>query len=250
MDYITAISLLIILALLPWSLYFIYYSKLKTKHIEMFIVGAVGWLGALLFRLPILTWVNQTGNLWLIITVSPLLAGIFEEGVRFLLVRKTIKPENLVGAVLSFGIGWGTGEILVLHTLTLVNLMIIIAFNISVPGMSPLPPPDQLFYVGLIGCYERWIAVAAHVAFTLIIIKAVPKRYLYLATAILGHFILDFGVVLVLYLIKDAILVEVTATALAVGLYLLLAYLKLPLKEIFTKPTEESLTIVSIFSNS
>ena len=242
MDYITAISLLIILALVPWSLYFIYYSKLKTKHIEMFIVGAVGWLVALLLRLPILTLVNQTGNLWLIIFISPLLAGVFEESVRFLLIRKTIKPESLVGFVLSFGIGWGIGEILVLHTLSLVNLMIIIAFNISVPGMPPLPSPDQLFYLGLLGCYERWIAVAAHVAFTLIIIRAVPRRYTYLLAAVFGHFLLDFGVVIVLYLVKNVVLVEVAATILTAGLYLFLVYLRLPLRDIFTRPTDVPLT--------
>ena len=237
MDYLTALLLLIILALLPWSIYFIYYSRLKTNYIEMFIVGAVGWFVALLLRLPLVTWVNQTGNLLLIVIISPLLAGIFEETIRFLLVRKTIKPEALAGLVLSFGIGWGIGEILLLHTLTLINLMIVIALNINVPGMATLPPPDQLFYTGLLGCYERWIAVSAHVAFTFIVFKAIPKKYTYLTIAILGHFFLDFGTVVTLYLFKNVVLVELIATAVTVFLYLILLYLKLPLKDIFTTPT-------------
>lgn len=201
MDYTTAIILIILLALVFWLAYFGYISKLKFSYIVGFIIGGVGWTIALFLRLPILTYIQNLVYVEhilppiVILIVGPAFAGIFEESFRYLFAKKWNFINKTNGEVIGFGIGWGVFEILLIHTLTWINIMMLIMLGIDIPGLTPLPTPDALFWMGIIGSYERNMAVAFHISLTIIIAKALVDRK-YLIIAIILHALGDFLVVL------------------------------------------------------
>ena len=219
MDYFTGFIILILLGFLPWLLYFIYYSELKDTYLKYFIIGGVGWLVALFLRLPLL----QISMLFLYNAIlrgalAAILAGIFEEGFRYIFLLKSKIASEKIGSVVSFGIGWGIFEVWVVHSLALVSYILLISTGYH---PSNIPSPDSLLVTGMAGVVERWVAVAAHVLFTLIVIKSlVTKNYIFLGVAVFFHALLDFVAVISLTFIGNLWLIEFTFFLLVLAYYI------------------------------
>ncbi|MHA1469875.1 MAG: YhfC family glutamic-type intramembrane protease [Candidatus Asgardarchaeia archaeon] len=235
MDYVPVIITLIVLAFLPWLLFFVYYSKLKGEHLKLFVIAGAGWLVALILRLPILYGTSFILDLLMYYVMSAILAGVFEESFRYILAKKLTLDERTNGEILSFGIGWGIFEVWVLHTSNLTTLLILILMNISIPGMPVIPPPEQLFISGMAGVVERWIAVSFHVIATLVITKALlNKNYLWIA--IILHSVLDLIAVLSSFIELNIWLIELNLLITVMLIYILIHIaFKLNVIALFTK---------------
>jgi uncharacterized membrane protein YhfC len=154
-----------------------------------FVAGAVGWTLALV-RGPILqvlgdaflrSWIVSAGAVaatYISIGISSISAGLFEEGVRYLLVKKIQRIRKDSRHVLSMGLGWGLGEAVLIYTVSVVSAVYFRGFS---------PPHTSL----LLGALERNIATALHVGLTFMIWRAeADLRFLPVAMGI--HFLIDF----------------------------------------------------------
>ena len=135
---------------------------------------------------------------------------IFEEGFRYYLLRR--RPAFRAGrpALLSFGLGWGVGEALI----------------VLVPALALLPlfpgaPPSALEV--LPGVLERNLAIVGHVALTFIVLHAVTRGRGLLGLAIGLHFALNGAAVSVFLLTGDIVLGGIVVAGM-VGLILVLAW--------------------------
>ncbi len=236
MDYISILIIIILIALLPWICFYCYYSKLRRSQLKLFLLGGIGWLAALILRVPILTATYPILDITIQITIAATLAGVFEESFRFLFAKSFLKGEIKNEDVLSFGIGWGVVEILILHTLTMVILLIAVIYNIP---EIPVPPLEKLISEGFAGAFERIIAVALHVALTILIVKSLKNKILFLF-AIIYHALVDFIAGFGYYVFDIPIWsLEFLFVILTLILYgIIHVYLKKDVRDFFLKPEE------------
>lgn len=179
----------ILIALIPAFALSIYLARRMKSMWLVFIVGAIGWTVALI-RGPILqelakaflrSWILSTGAMaapYISTAINSLFAGVFEEGIRYGLVKKIKRARADSRHVLLFGLGWGFGEAVLIYALPIVSA-------VYLRGLS-LP-----FTSVLLGALERNMAIAIHVGMTFMILQAVTDvRYLFIAIGV--HFTVDF----------------------------------------------------------
>lgn len=164
-DYGTSIIWVgILIALVPAFALFVYIARGKKSMWLIFAIGAVGWTVALV-RAPILdglgevflrNWIRSAGALaapYIATGVNALFAGLFEEGIRYGLVKKVQRTRADSKHVLSFGLGWGFGEALLIYALAIVSAVYLQGRSIPFPSL-------------LLGALERNITIALHVGLT------------------------------------------------------------------------------------
>ena len=186
----------ILIALLPAFVLFLYVARLRKDLWVMFTLGAVGWTTALFARLPILNMINNMNSTILILTISSLLAGIFEEGIRYLMIYGTRKIKSFRfdwKYILVFGLGWGFCEALILYAASIISIVYIQGSNVS-------------FFDALPGAVERNTSVIFHVSATFIVYKAVisivKKRAAFIAVAIALHSTFNLFAVELAYVLR------------------------------------------------
>ena len=136
------------------------------------LVGGGGWLAAYLLRLPVLIALTTLGPLARSIIAS-ILAGIFEEGLRYLLMRVRMKSSYSLKRASAFGLGWGLTEALLIFC---VNVPLAVA--VTGYGWLELMP----------GAVERNIAIIFHVAASCIIaVSLATARWPYMLIAVGLH---------------------------------------------------------------
>ncbi|WP_433747214.1 YhfC family intramembrane metalloprotease [Falsibacillus pallidus] len=139
-------------------------------------------------------------------------AGIFEEMGRFILFVWLLKKYRDYKSGISFGIGWGGIEAVIL-TLMIVLPNIIFAFMLNagvldstigkeMPAETLKTLKDGLLSNGvsfyLLACVERLAAVFMQLAFSLLVLLGVKKkRFSYVIYAIIIHAAVDFPLVFV-----------------------------------------------------
>lgn len=161
-----------ILVFLPLFILGFYLGRNAPK---LLLFGGMGWVLALILRIvPLNLFQLLVQDLVVVIGYSAILAGLFEEGMRFWLVKRTKTSDFKAG--LTFGLGWGVAEALVIY----------------LPSVLLSPTVSSLVLLDLLpGVLERYMAVLAHVALTFIVIKAISYRE-YLVVAIVAHAVLDW----------------------------------------------------------
>lgn len=218
----------ILLALLPALAVFVYYSKLRKYCIISFLIGGLGWFTALILRqqillIPLSMYGIGVSQILSYIILASVLAGVFEEGIRYLLMKYFNSIRIDWRSILSMGLGWGFTEALMIYGLSIGAFIFL--FNQPLSFLDLLP-----------GALERNSTVLFHVALGFIVYKAFKnRRYLLLAVGI--HFLLDFTAVLLWMSLSIVWLVElfIFLTALATAYY---AYL-INKKEFMSKKKEE-----------
>jgi hypothetical protein len=185
-----------------------------------FAIGAIGWTVALFARLPILDVINNLGSITLIFTIASLLAGIFEEGTRYILIHgikyatKRFKTFEINWKhVLAFGLGWGFIEALLLYAVNIISAVYVQEYNIS-------------FFDVLPGAVERNSAVIFHVAVTFIAYKAVISRIklkiVFVALAMTLHFAFNFIAGMLAYALGLSVwYIEIPLLAISISIALL-----------------------------
>lgn len=152
---------------------------------KLLLLGGVGWTLALILRIiPLNLFQLLVGDILVVIIYSAVLAGLFEECMRFWLVKRTKTSDFRAG--LTFGLGWGIAEALV----------------IFFPSVLLSPTALTISFLDLLpGVFERYVAVLAHVALTFIIMKSILYRE-YLILAIVAHAVLDLIAGLTYYVMR------------------------------------------------
>ncbi|MEM3142140.1 MAG: YhfC family glutamic-type intramembrane protease [Zestosphaera sp.] len=181
---------LILVALLPGLSTLAYFIKTKKTNLVLLLLGGGGWLIALLARTPILYALSNTIERTAYLVVASYSAGLFEESLRYL-VLKTPLSKKLTEDAVALGLSWGLTEALFIYVLP-----ITIYTPVGYSLLELLP-----------GALERNIALLGHIVFSLIVLKALSK-IIYLPASMLAHGSLNIVGVVTLDLTKNVWLTE------------------------------------------
>ncbi|MFX1576534.1 MAG: YhfC family glutamic-type intramembrane protease [Promethearchaeota archaeon] len=189
-----------LLAIFPALILFLYIARFKGSMWISALLGGIFWLLALLARTPILLalelWAITVPPLFnvllaaILIFTGALLAGLFEEGIKYGFLYKFPQFVKTLKHALCFGLGWGLCEALLLYVLTVLTYGFLYEWLITI---ITLPTESEFIFSFLLGAVERNIAIAFHVSATILVALAVwHRRYIFAVLAILFHFLFDF----------------------------------------------------------
>lgn len=197
--------------------------KVKThEKILPVVVGAVTWLlFAIILKLapayfllradnPVAKTIS--GNIWYTMILAGVLAGVFEETGRFVAFKTVLKKYEQRRSSISYGIGHGGFESVYvgfqMFMMAVMGIMINSgmgdqltagADEAMIATMTAQLTQYSQLTIGecLLGVFERIPAIAAHIAFSVLVFAAVKdKRYLWLyPLAIVIHAFVDFSIV-------------------------------------------------------
>ena len=193
MDVLIAIPILI--AIIPGFISLILIAKTNSKLWIIALVGGGGWLIASILRLPILNALRGIDS-ELYILFAALLAGIFEETIRYLTTKKIIDVSNKRLAILNtlcLGLGWGLAEALIVYVIQVPISATILGYN----WLAFLP-----------GALERNIALLLHVVLSIIILYAVFSKVYFMIIAITIHTIVNITAIFIASLFTNPWIVE------------------------------------------
>ncbi|KPC99058.1 hypothetical protein LR69_02750 [Geobacillus sp. BCO2] len=147
-----------------------------------------------------------TDSVWLFVLYAALAAGVFEEIGRYVGFRWLLKRHREYGDGLSFGLGHGGAEAVLLGVLGAVNVMVLSiliqsgAFDKTIAPSLPVGQAELIkkqvlhtpFAMYVLGGLERLFALAVHTALSLVVLLGVRKRqFRYVVYAILIHAAMD-----------------------------------------------------------
>ena len=226
-----------LIAILPAFIIFLYIARFKGSMWLSAIIGGCFWLIALLARTPILVglefWALTIPPAFyvafaaMMIFLGALMAGLFEEGIKYGFLKKAPRFIDTVKHALCFGLGWGLCEALLLYVLTVLLYGFLYEWLITI---VTLPPEPVLILNFMAGAVERNIAIVFHVSATIIVALAVwHHRFFFAGVAILAHFLFDFIPLILLQFLFYPFLPSTSALILVEGLFAVFAILILVL---------------------
>ncbi len=187
--------------------YLIYLIAAKRRGLKSFFTGALVFLiSQVFFRLPILKYILPKMDWYSTMTVFyPIIyciflgitAGLFEEIGRFLGFKLALKKKRSWFDGLSFGIGHGGIEAMIVSGVSSIqNLVILISLNkgsydAGKHGISEAFKAVTSMNV-LLGGIERIFAILIHVGLSILILYGINQRKkIYLGLSILIHGVVD-----------------------------------------------------------
>lgn len=198
-----------------------FYRVRYGSTVRPFIVGCVVFAVMVLFlegmvNNAIFALFGETlsGNIWLYGLFGGLMAGLFEETGRFLAFKWFVKSDSICDS-LTYGAGHGGIEAMIILGLGMLS-NIATAVMLNVGGTEALIPSgtdaataaavqtslaaltDTSPFLFLVGLLERAVAIALHVALSVLVFAAVKRGKLWLyPLAIALHAFADFAAVVV-----------------------------------------------------
>lgn len=182
-------------------LIFVLFSQVLEKMLHFLVIDPSG------------TSLKGTSSVWAFVAYGALAAGVFEEMGRYVGFRFMLKNNRTYGDGLSFGLGHGGIEAVLIGGVSAINMMILshlvqtgqfeqIASSLPATQVEMLKTmlnqPDWMYVLGGI---ERTFAIVIHVALSLLVLYGVRKgQFRYVVYAILIHTLID--VVPALYQVK------------------------------------------------
>ncbi len=199
---------LLMLSLVPSLSALIYAVVVRWKSDWVFsILGGSGWLIALLLRVPLLYLLLNNVEESTYLIIASYAAGIFEESIRYLILRSPVVRNPRIGNAIVLGLGWGVTEALFIYVIP------ILTYPYNNHNILELLP----------GAIERNIAVVAHTIFSVLVMVSV-SNVKYLLVAIITHGTLNIAGITILKITGDAWVTEaflaiiVTVLALATAI--------------------------------
>ena len=219
--------------------------KKKNKDLKVMLPAIIGALGFFLFamileqilHIVMLPLVQDSKVLYVI--YGCLAAGVFEETSRFLALKFVLKKHIADGDprhAISYGIGHGGIEAMLLislNSITFLSFGILISLGMGELILTGVPEEqiplamsqvnavaEQSFGSSLLGCFERVVAMTAHICFTIIVYYGVTmKKVIFFPLAILCHALVDVAAALYqVGVITELYVLEIIAAAAAVVL--------------------------------
>jgi uncharacterized membrane protein YhfC len=205
------LMLAIPLALAAWA---VRHYRLEWR---IFLIGAGTFAGAQLLEVPFNRLLLQPllgrlgiagashgwGLFWLGI-IFGLVAGLFEEGARYVVYRRWLGDVRTWAGGQLFGIGHGGMEAIMLGALSFYVLLQTIAYRNA--DLATLVPPEQLplaqaqldaywsapWYAALLGALERIFALGIQMSLAVIVLQTFLRRnHVWLVVAIAWHMVVD-----------------------------------------------------------
>lgn len=237
-----AISLVITI-LIPIIL-FIYFKKKYQISNKVFFIGVLtfflfaqvleGAVHAYFLEGNATTKAKIMGNPWIFMLYGGLMAGIFEEAGRYLMMRYALKGHRQWKDGLSFGIGHGGMEVIMIGAISNISLLVYakminnqtfesLLINEKVKE-ALLPIKEQLLetnaYLPLFSGVERAFALVIQMALSILVMYAVrEKKLIYLLYAIFIHAFIDFPAALY----QTGVFTNIVAIELILGLIAVLS---------------------------
>ncbi len=226
----------------PVVMYLILRKKYHCDHMPFFIGCLVMLLFAfvleqiahtIILKSPLGTGIMS--NIWLYGLYGGFMAGLFEEGGRFLAFKTVLKKKNTKDCnALMYGAGHGGFEAFYILTFSMINNLVLVVM-MSAGGSEALAAglmgdagaqvqnammqlaatPSGLFLVSVL---ERGAAVIAQIALSVIVwfaAKGTGKRFWLFPLAILFHMVLDAGAVVMASYVSNVLWVELAVWAFA-----------------------------------
>ena len=219
--------------ILLWIIRRRYHVSFKSFFIGMivFIIATqvLEAIGHLYFLVKNPTTANWLTNPLLYALYGGLMAGIFEETGRYISFKWFLKKENRIQESISYGIGHGGIEaMLIVGTTYVNNLVISLLINqgmleqLGVTAESESSIITQLTQLSpmifSLAGYERLMTMVIQIGLSVLVFKAVRERTIYYYIgAILLHALLDFPAVLVQLGIFNVFVCEGIITLFALG---------------------------------
>ncbi|MEH7107895.1 YhfC family intramembrane metalloprotease [Bacillus sp. JJ1764] len=189
------------------------YRKKTGIQVKPLIIGAIGFivftqvLEKAMHFVVITNFPTYNDHPWLFGTYGAFAAGLFEEVGRWILFTWLLKKYRDYKSGISFGIGWGGIEaILVVFMIVVPNLLFAFMINSGTleAQLGGKMPAEQLetikesvlnngvsFY--LLACVERLCSMFIQIALSLLVLLAVTKKkFTYVIYAVLIHVVIDF----------------------------------------------------------
>jgi uncharacterized membrane protein YhfC len=213
---IAAMIVQVLFSLILFAGLILFYKRKTGICVKPLIIGGIGFiivtqvLEKILHVIVIINFPDYATHPWLFGLYGGLAAGIFEELGRFILYTWLLKKFLDYKGGLSFGIGWGGTEAVVLaFTFTLPNIIFATLINAGTfeTTMAASLPAEQIALIKetimnqnavsyLLGMAERFFAAFIQIAFSLLVMTAVvKKKFSYVIYAILIHAVIDFPAV-------------------------------------------------------
>ncbi len=134
------------------------------------VLGGGGWLIALLVRTPLLYVSASVLERSTYLVIASYMAGVFEEPVRYVILRSSAAKGDRLGSAIALGLGWGLAEALLLYVIP------VLAYS-----------QTQYSYLDLMpGAVERNVAITAHVIFSVLVMRSLSDLK-YLLLAVIAH---------------------------------------------------------------
>jgi len=232
---------------IPICLFFVFRKRLNLKVVPM-LVGIAGFvvfalvLESLVHRIVIGRFVSpRTPALYIIYAVC--MAGIFEESARFIAFKILKRKYEGIGTALSYGIGHGGIEAILLAGLTMISYIVtciivntgnigIITGNLQGEALASMNNQIQALaatapYMFLVTGFERLFAIVVHISLSVAVFYSVygkNKLWLY-PLAILFHAIVDIPAMLYQTGVMNLLLTEGIVCLFAVCLAFFAKYL-------------------------
>lgn len=204
---------ILLLIFLPLLLLLFFIKKYKSPLVPFFWGFLTFFISQFLLRIPLLQLTNIdsliTSPFWLLLFLS-FTAGLFEETIKYIFARTALKHKLSSRSALTFGLGHGYMEIILIVVLPLLSMFIIMLF-LSFPNTAPLlaidEPTKQLITTNFnsltiplisLSLWERACALMIHISITVIMFKYLNlnKKKLALLLPILLHTTVNFIVIL------------------------------------------------------
>lgn len=145
---------------------------IKGKLWFAWLLGGLFWFLALLLRLPLLTIISsipEAAPYGLFIGAS--LAGVFETSFRVLVIILLSKfTANTAEKIYMTGLGWGTGEAFVVHTLAILQILLLPHDSEVIISL------DGVEWALLFGGYERIISEIFHLYLFILVFYGIKYK--------------------------------------------------------------------------
>ncbi len=195
--------------------------------------GALAFVASQALRIPLLAAVSvmASGATTAILAVQLLTSGLFEETARYAVMRWLAKDVRSWPGAVMFGAGHGGIEAIILFGFGLVNVVTLVlggdALIAQVQAASPQQADalrvqvqalhDMRAWAYGLGVYERALAIALHIAFSVMVLLAVRgEGAKWLLAAIVSHVAANTAAVLTLQS-AGPFAAEAVLTVIAIG---------------------------------
>lgn len=184
---------------------------------RIFLIGAGTFAGAQILEIPFnrlllqpmlervgLAGVSHGWGLLGLGVIFGLVAGVFEEGARYVVYRRWLGDVRTWEGGQLFGIGHGGMEAIMLGALSFYVLLQTIAYRNA--DLTALVPPEQIalaqaqlyaywsapWYAALLGALERVFALAIQTSLAVIVLQTFVRRsHIWLVLAVAWHMVVD-----------------------------------------------------------
>ena len=200
--------------LLPFILSYIW-IKNYNGTITSILMGIVGFIGSVAIETLFLTLVTQgiEKTSIIVIIIGLISPGLFEETGRYICLNYLLKKDKLKNISVSYGIGHGGIESILLGIMLLSNL-----FVKDIYIEKGLLKESITFLTCLMSVWERLFAVIFHISLSVIVYKAVKEKKLYYY--IFSIFLHDFLDLFAFLKAKD-IITSIYIVELIIGIFTL-----------------------------